>query len=62
MEVFSGCIRYSNILDVILNGFYAKDGKNVLKSEMNLYSGKTVKNKMIYLFCFCFTLENSPDK
>lgn len=38
VEVFSGCIRYSNILDVILNGFYAKDGKNVLKSEMNLYS------------------------
>ena len=40
MEVFSGCVRYSDILDVVLEAFYAKDGKNVLKSERNLYAGK----------------------
>lgn len=38
VEVFSGCVRFSTILDVILNGFYALDGKNVLKSEQNLYA------------------------
>ena len=39
VEVFSGCVRYSNILDVVLSGFYAKTGKNILKSEQNLYAG-----------------------
>ena len=38
--MFSGCVRYSDILDVVLEAFYAKDGKNVLKSERNLYAGK----------------------
>ena len=42
VEVFSGCVRYNNILDVVLNGFYAKDGKNILKSEQNLYAGKEI--------------------
>ena len=38
--MFSGCVRYCDILDVVLEAFYAKDGKNVLKSERNLYAGK----------------------
>ncbi|KAK2169827.1 hypothetical protein NP493_1173g00013 [Ridgeia piscesae] len=37
MEVFSGCIRYSRVLRVVLDGFYNRDGKTILRSEQNLY-------------------------
>ena len=40
LEVFSECVRYSGILDVVLNGFNNRDGKNVLRSEGNLYKGE----------------------
>ncbi|XP_074641757.1 cilia- and flagella-associated protein 99-like [Tubulanus polymorphus] len=36
-EIFSGCVRYRNVLRVVVDGFYAKDGKMVRKSEYNLY-------------------------
>lgn len=37
VEVFSECVRYSNLMHVVLNGFYNKDGKRTLRSEQNLY-------------------------
>ncbi|WAR22532.1 CFA99-like protein [Mya arenaria] len=38
VEVFSGCVRYSNVMSVVVNGFYAKDGKTALRSQQNLYT------------------------
>lgn len=38
VEVFSGCVRYDEILNVVMRGYYAKDGKSVLRSEQNLYA------------------------
>ena len=40
VEVFSGCERFTNVMGVVMGGFYAKDGKTVLHSEQNIYSGK----------------------
>ena len=40
MEVFSGCTRYSRVLRVVLDGFYNRDGKTILRSEQTLYLGK----------------------
>lgn len=37
VELFSGCVRYDGVLSVVLNGFYNRDGRNVLGSESNLY-------------------------
>lgn len=37
IEVFSECVRYSDLMHVVLNGFYNKDGKKTLRSEQNLY-------------------------
>lgn len=37
VEVFSNCVRYWNLMKVITDGFFVKDGKNVLRSEENLY-------------------------
>lgn len=39
VEVFSGCIRYAEIMNVVLRGFYAQDGKTTLRSEQSLYTG-----------------------
>ena len=39
-EVFSGCVRYSNIMNVVLNGYFARDGKMILRSSQNVYVGK----------------------
>lgn len=39
VEVFSGCVRYEEVMNVVMNGYYAKDGKTVLRSEQNLYGG-----------------------
>ncbi|XP_052227633.1 cilia- and flagella-associated protein 99-like isoform X1 [Dreissena polymorpha] len=37
VEVFSGCVRYLDIMSIIVKGFYARDGKNTLRSEQNLF-------------------------
>lgn len=39
VEVFSGCIRYAEIMNVVLRGYYAQDGKTTLRTEQNLYTG-----------------------
>lgn len=36
-EVFAGCVRYDIVLRVVTDGFFARDGKRVLRSEENLY-------------------------
>ena len=38
-EVFSGCVRHAKIMKVIIDGFYIKDGKSCLRSDINLYTG-----------------------
>ncbi|KAK6186206.1 hypothetical protein SNE40_008291 [Patella caerulea] len=38
VEVFSGCVRYSSVLKVVIDGFYIKDGKIALRAEQGLYS------------------------
>jgi len=40
VEVFSGCVRYSNVMSVVVNGFYAKDGKTFLRSQQHVYTGE----------------------
>lgn len=37
-EVFSGCVRHAKIMKVIIDGFYIKDGKSCLRSDINLYT------------------------
>ncbi|XP_033756504.1 cilia- and flagella-associated protein 99-like isoform X1 [Pecten maximus] len=37
VEVFSNCVRYWDLMKVITDGFFVKDGKNMLRSEENLY-------------------------
>lgn len=36
-EVFSGCVRHKSVLSVITEGFYARDGRTVLRSSQNVY-------------------------
>ncbi|XP_068709069.1 cilia- and flagella-associated protein 99-like isoform X2 [Montipora foliosa] len=36
-EVFSGCVQYTNILKVVVDGFYADAGKNSLRVDRNVY-------------------------
>lgn len=38
-EVFSGCARYGSIMKVVTKTFYVQDGKKILRSEENLYTG-----------------------
>ncbi|XP_050399587.1 cilia- and flagella-associated protein 99 [Patella vulgata] len=38
IEVFSGCVRYSSVIKVVIDGFYIKDGKIALRAEQGLYS------------------------
>ncbi|XP_048746948.2 cilia- and flagella-associated protein 99-like isoform X2 [Ostrea edulis] len=38
VEVFSEIVRYASLMQVVLDGFYAKDGKKTLRSEQNLYT------------------------
>ena len=47
MEVFSGCIRYSRVLRVVLDGFYNRDGKTILRSEQTLYLGENLKGAYV---------------
>ncbi|XP_067838222.1 cilia- and flagella-associated protein 99 [Heptranchias perlo] len=37
VEVLSGCLHYRPLLDVVVNAFYVRSGKNLLRSECNLY-------------------------
>ena len=39
-EVFVGCQKYAHVLNVIMKGYYAKDGQRSLRSEQNLLKGK----------------------
>ena len=41
-EVFSGCVRYNSVLNVVTGAFFVKDGKRVLRSEENLYKGNVL--------------------
>lgn len=40
-EVFSGCVRFEPIISVVIDGFYNRDGKLVLRSEEYIYRGMT---------------------
>ncbi|XP_064630388.1 cilia- and flagella-associated protein 99-like [Lineus longissimus] len=48
-EVFSGCVRYSDILRVVMNGFFNRNGKKVLRSQSNFYN--------VYAYLALFRLE-----
>ncbi|CAK8681599.1 unnamed protein product [Clavelina lepadiformis] len=37
VEIFSGCIQYTKLLNVVVGGFYATKGKNCLRVDTNLY-------------------------
>jgi len=36
-EVFSGCIHHKSVLKVITEGFFVRDGRNILRSSQNIY-------------------------
>lgn len=52
-EVFSGCVRHTKIMKVVVNGFYIQDGKSCLKADKNLYTGKTANNAPSKVFPQC---------
>ncbi|XP_029448123.1 cilia- and flagella-associated protein 99 [Rhinatrema bivittatum] len=37
LEVFSGCIQYKSLLDIVVDGFYARNGKCYLRAEHSLF-------------------------
>uniref|UniRef100_A0A8V0YV52 Cilia and flagella associated protein 99 n=1 Tax=Gallus gallus TaxID=9031 RepID=A0A8V0YV52_CHICK len=37
LETLAGCIEYKSLLDVVVNAFFARDGRYCLISERNLY-------------------------
>ncbi|XP_022097677.1 cilia- and flagella-associated protein 99-like [Acanthaster planci] len=37
-EVFSGCVRHTHIMGVVIDGFYIKAGKSCLRTDINLYT------------------------
>ncbi|KAM9329154.1 cilia- and flagella-associated protein 99 [Gastrophryne carolinensis] len=37
LEVLPGCVQYRDLLDIVVNAFYARDGKHSLLSEHCLY-------------------------
>uniref|UniRef100_A0A669PJB6 Cilia and flagella associated protein 99 n=1 Tax=Phasianus colchicus TaxID=9054 RepID=A0A669PJB6_PHACC len=37
LETLAGCIEYKSLLDVVVNAFFARDGRHCLISERNLY-------------------------
>nr|XP_033806568.1 cilia- and flagella-associated protein 99 [Geotrypetes seraphini]XP_033806576.1 cilia- and flagella-associated protein 99 [Geotrypetes seraphini] len=37
LDVLGGCIQYKTLLNIVVNGFYARDGKCYLKAEHSLY-------------------------
>ena len=38
IEVFSGCVRHRSITKVVVDAYYATDGKNCLRTDKNLYT------------------------
>lgn len=40
LDTLEGCTEYKSILDVVVNAFYAQDGRYCPISERNLYLGK----------------------
>ncbi|RNA35009.1 cilia- and flagella-associated 99 [Brachionus plicatilis] len=38
LEIFYGCYDRKSILDIVVNGYYSKDGKNCLQSDRSLYT------------------------
>ncbi|XP_040275146.1 cilia- and flagella-associated protein 99 [Bufo bufo] len=38
LDVLSGCVQYKTLLDVVVQAFYARDGKHYLLSEQCLYA------------------------
>jgi hypothetical protein len=58
VEVFSEIVRYASLMQVVLDGFYAKDGKKTLRSEQNLYTGS---NQIFTLSAYKYSLKiHSP--
>ncbi|XP_040191236.1 cilia- and flagella-associated protein 99 [Rana temporaria] len=49
LEVLSGCVQYTDLLDIVVDAFYARDGKNSLKSEHALY--------LVFCYITTFKLE-----
>ena len=41
-EVFYGCCDKEKSLNIVLDGYYAKDGHSCLKSERNFYKSKSI--------------------
>ncbi|XP_030046974.1 cilia- and flagella-associated protein 99 isoform X2 [Microcaecilia unicolor] len=37
LNVLGGCIQYKSLLEIVVDGFYARDGKRCLKAEHSLY-------------------------
>ncbi|XP_006814633.1 cilia- and flagella-associated protein 99-like, partial [Saccoglossus kowalevskii] len=37
-EVFSGCVRHTRIMKVVIHGFYLEDGQNCLRTDSNLFT------------------------
>ena len=38
IEVFAGCVRHRSITKVVVDAYYATDGKNCLRTDKNLYT------------------------
>ncbi|XP_066574401.1 cilia- and flagella-associated protein 99 [Amia ocellicauda] len=38
LDVFSGCIEYKKLLDIVVDAFYVRCGKNILHSQRNLFA------------------------
>lgn len=49
LETLAGCIEYKSLLDVVVNAFFARDGRYCLISERNLYVGKLSSKQQICL-------------
>jgi len=39
-EVFAGCVRYKSVLNVVLHGFYNRDGQTAPQADETLYRGQ----------------------
>ncbi|XP_059146670.1 cilia- and flagella-associated protein 99-like [Physella acuta] len=36
-EVFTGCVRHKAVMNVVVDGFYSQDGRNILRSTQNMF-------------------------
>ena len=39
-QIFFGCVKYSKTILVLVEGFYNKDGRNILKADQPLLHGR----------------------